>query len=605
MLDNRNLILAVVASILILLGFNYFVDAPRQRQREQAAATATTTAPATPGAPSATPAPDADPATAAAVGPAVPMERPAALALSPRLDIETARLHGSVSLKGGRIDDVTLRAYRETTDPNSPEIKLLSPLGSLTPYFAEFGWVAPAGSTVKLPDADTVWSGSGKLTEKTPVTLTWDNGQGVVFTRVIALDENYMFTIEDKVANNTGAPLALFPRALVARIEMPATEGLFILHEGPIGILNGKLEEHDYKHMKDEAVPPVATTGGWIGITDKYWLSAIVPDQKSEVTAKFAHARFGDRDRFEVNYTGGALDVAAGASGGVTHRLFAGAKIVDLLQAYRDNLGIERFEYAVDFGWFFFLTKPIFLILDFLYRLVGNFGVAILILTLAFKGLFYPLANKSYRAMNKMKDAQPEMQRIREQFADDKARQQQELMALYKREKINPLAGCLPIVIQIPVFFSLYKVLYVTIEMRHAPFFGWIQDLSAPDPTHILNLFGLIPWDPPGFLALGIWPILMGISMFLQQRMNPAPPDPIQQRIFMFMPIIFTFFLASFPAGLVIYWTWNNLLSIAQQWVIRRQTPAPVAVAASAATAAKTLPGRSGSPTGGRPPGKR
>ncbi len=601
--DNRNLILAVVASILILLGFNYFVDAPRQRQQEQAAATAT--APAAPGAPSATPAPDVDPATAAAVGPAVPMERPAALALSPRLDIETARLHGSVSLKGGRIDDVTLRDYRETTDPNSPEIKLLSPLGSMTPYFAEFGWVASAGSAVKLPDAETVWTGSGKLTEKTPVTLTWDNGQGVVFTRVIGLDENYMFTIEDKVTNNTGAPLALFPRALVARIEMPATEGLFILHEGPIGILNGKLEEHDYKHMTEETVPPLTTKGGWIGITDKYWLSAIVPDQTSEVTAKFAHARHGDRDRFEVNYTGGALDVVAGATGAVTHRLFAGAKIVDLLQAYRDNLGIERFEYAVDFGWFFFLTKPIFLILDFLYRLVGNFGVAILILTLAFKGVFYPLATKSYRAMNKMKDAQPEMQRIREQFAEDKARQQQELMALYKREKINPLAGCLPIVIQIPVFFSLYKVLYVTIEMRHAPFFGWIQDLSAPDPTHILNLFGLIPWDPPGFLALGVWPILMGISMFLQQRMNPAPPDPIQQRIFMLMPIIFTFFLASFPAGLVIYWTWNNLLSIAQQWVIRRQTPAPVVVAASAATAAKTLPGRAGSPTGGRPPGKR
>jgi len=602
MLENRNLILAIAASILILLGFQFFVDGPRQRARQEDAARIAAEFPA-PGAATPAPLPAAD---AALVGPAELMERDAALGLSPRLPIETPKLHGSIALTGGRIDDVTLRAYRETVDPASPEIKLLSPLASRTPYYAEFGWSALQGSTIALPGADTVWTGSGKLTETTPVTLTYDNGQGLVFTRTIALDANYMFSIEDKVQNNTGAPVALFPKALVARIETPQTEGLFILHEGPIGVLAGQLQEHDYKHLREENVPETKSTGGWIGITDKYWLTAVIPDQAAGVTGRFDHAKIGNRDRYESAYMGDALTVAAGTTGVVAHKLFAGAKIVDLLQAYRDNLGINMFEYAVDFGWFFFLTKPIFLVLDFLYRLVGNFGVAILILTLIIKGLFYPLANKSYRAMNKMKDVQPEMAALRERFADDKARQQQELMALYKREKINPLAGCLPILVQIPVFFSLYKVLYVTIEMRHAPFFGWIQDLSAPDPTHVLNLFGLIPWDPPSFLALGVWPILMGISMWLQQKMNPAPPDPIQQRVFMFMPIIFTFFLASFPAGLVIYWTWNNVLSIAQQWLIRRQEPPKVAVAGAGAGSATPAPKASSSnPTGGRPPGKR
>ncbi|PWR19199.1 membrane protein insertase YidC [Zavarzinia compransoris] len=602
MLENRNLIMAIAASILILLGFQFFVDGPRQRQRQEEAAIAAATAPAATGA--ATPA-AVPPGDAALVGPAQLLDRDSALGQSQRIPIETAKLHGSIALTGGRIDDVTLRAYRETVDPASPEIKLFSPLASRTPYYAEFGWTAVQGSAVKLPGADSVWTGAGKLTEATPVTLTFDNGEGLVFTRTIAVDANYMFSIEDRVQNNSGAPVALFTRALVARVETPQTEGLFILHEGPIGVLAGQLQEHDYQHLREETVPETKSKGGWIGITDKYWLAAVIPDQAANVTGRFDHAKIGNRDRYETSYLGEATTVAPGAAGTVSHRLFAGAKIVDLLQAYRDNLGINMFEYAVDFGWFFFLTKPIFLVLDFLYRQVGNFGVAILILTLFIKGLFYPLANKSYRAMNKMKDVQPEMMALRERFADDKARQQQELMALYKREKINPLAGCLPILVQIPVFFSLYKVLYVTIEMRHAPFFGWIQDLSAPDPTHVLNLFGLIPWDPPSFLALGVWPVLMGISMWLQQKMNPAPPDPIQQRVFMFMPIIFTFFLASFPAGLVIYWTWNNVLSIAQQWLIRRQEPPKPAVAAAAAGTAKATPAKPSNPTGGRPPGKR
>ena len=616
MFENRNLLLAVVLSIMILVGFQYFYppSTPAPETVSPAATATATTGTAAPANPAtATPAPAG--ATAGggteAVGPDVLMVREEALKLSPRIEIETEKLHGSIALRGGRVDDVTLRAYRETVDPESPEIKLLSPQASETPYYVDFGWVAAPGSTVKLPGPDTLWSGEGRLTETTPVTLTWDNGEGLTFIRTIALDANYMFTIEDKVENKTGGTVAIYPKADVVRIETPETEGLFILHEGPIGVLNGQVQEHDYKHLKEENLPEVKSTGGWLGITDKYWLTAVIPDQTAGITGRFDHVHYGNRDRYEVSYVADAATIAGGTTGVATHRLFAGAKIVDLLQSYRDNLGIKMFEYAVDFGWFFFLTKPIFIILDFLYRMVGNFGIAILILTLIIKGLFYPLANKSYRAMNKMKDVQPEMQRLRERFADDKARQQQELMALYKREKINPLAGCLPILVQIPVFFSLYKVLYVTIEMRHAPFFGWIQDLSAPDPTHVLNLFGLIPWDPPGFLALGVWPILMGISMWLQQKMNPAPPDPVQQRIFMLMPIIFTFFLATFPAGLVIYWTWNNLLSIAQQWMIRRQTPrlatvgAPLDAVEKPST--KTAPGgsRPGNPTGGRPPGKR
>ncbi|WP_338016741.1 membrane protein insertase YidC [Oleomonas cavernae] len=529
------------------------------------------------------------------------MDRSVALEASPRIVIDTPSLEGSIALTGGRIDDVTLRKFRQTTDPASPEIELLSPANAKAPYFAEFGWQLPAGVNLPLPGDQTVWTGSGKLTPTTPVTLTWDNGAGLLFTRKISLDENYMFTIEDKVENKGAAAVDLYPYGLLRRIETPEIAGEFIVHEGPLGVLGGQLQEHAYDKLRDETVPDIKSKGGWLGITDKYWLSAIIPDQGREITGSFRHAKVGQRDTYEVSFLDGAQKIEAGASATVTHRLFAGAKVVDLLRAYRDNLGIGMFEYAVDFGWFFFLTKPIFIILDFFYRLIGNFGVAIMILTLIIKGLFYPLQSKSYRAMNKMKDVQPEMAKLRERFGDDKPRMQQELMALYKREKINPLAGCLPILIQIPVFFALYKVLNVSIEMRHAPFFGWIQDLAAPDPTHVLNLFGLIPWDPPSFLALGAWPLAMGISMFLQQKMNPAPPDPVQQRVFMMMPIIFTFFLANFAAGLVIYWTWNNLLSIGQQWLIRKQTPAKIATAAAvpAPAAAKSTP------TGGKPTGKR
>ncbi|HLB80104.1 MAG TPA: membrane protein insertase YidC, partial [Dongiaceae bacterium] len=391
-----------------------------------------------------------------------------------------------------------------------------------------------------------------------------------------ALDDNYLFTITQRVENGGTMPVTLFPYGLISRTGTPDVLGFFILHEGLIGVFDGTLEEVDYDDVRDAGVQEYAGAGGWLGITDKYWLVALVPDQGDQVSGRFAHTLRADTDVYQADFRGDGVTLAPGASVEAGSRLFAGAKEVRLLDRYRDELGIPLFDRAVDFGWFYFLTKPIFYLLDYLNGLLGNFGVAILLLTIAIKGLFFPLANKSYKAMSRMKLLAPEMTKLRDRFKEDKPRLNQEMMALYKREKVNPAAGCLPIVIQIPVFFALYKVLFVTIEMRHAPFFGWIRDLSAQDPTSILNLFGLAPWGIPDLgplqlLSIGVWPIIMGVTMFLQQKLNPAPPDPIQARIFMMLPIVFTFMLAQFPAGLVIYWAWNNVLSIAQQWVIMRR----------------------------------
>jgi YidC/Oxa1 family membrane protein insertase len=471
---------------------------------------------------------------------------------------------------------VTLRTYRETVDPASPMIALLHPSGGRDAYYGEFGWVAGEPAT-KVPDATTRWTASGDvLSPGKPVTLTWDNGQGLRFVRQYGLDADFMITVDQRVDNTGSAPASLFPYALVSRSGTPQTMGFFILHEGMIGVLNGRLRELNYKDLKDEVSKPEPTTGGWLGITDKYWLVALVPDQKEEVKTRFNHSLRDQVDRYQVDYLGASRTVAPGASATAQHRIFVGAKEVNLLDRYRDTLGIDRFDFAVDWGWFFFLTKPIFLALDYIYKVVGNFGIAILLLTVVIKGLFFPLANRSYTMMSKMKKLGPELTKLRERFGDDRQKMNQEMMAIYKKEKVNPLSGCLPIVLQIPVFFSLYKVLFVTIEMRHQPFFGWIHDLSAQDPTTIANLFGLIPWNPPHFLMLGAWPLIMGVTMFLQQRLNPQPADPVQAKVFMFMPIIFTVMLANFPAGLVIYWAWNNLLSMAQQWVIMRRMGVPV-----------------------------
>ena len=434
----------------------------------------------------------------------------------------------------------------------------------------------PADEATAVPGRDTQWQADGeKIGPSEPVTLSWDNDQGLRFVRTVGVDEHYMFTITQRVENTGDKPVSLHPYGLISRWGTPHTLGFYILHEGPIGVLGDKLHEIDYKDLREDGDVELPSTGGWMGITDKYWLTSLVPDQDSELVANFRHYLTDGEDRYQVDYLRPAMSVAPGQSIEVTDRFFAGAKEVQLLDAYGDRYGIPLFDRAVDFGWFYFLTKPIFHILHFFYQMIGNYGVAILLLTLLVKLLFYPLANKSYRAMSQMKKLQPEMMRLREEFGDDKVRLNQELMALYKKEKVNPVSGCLPIVVQIPVFFALYKVLFVSIEMRHAPFFGWIQDLSAPDPTSIFNLFGLLPFDPPGFLMIGIWPLLMGATMLLQTKLNPQPADPIQAKVMMLLPAMFIFLFATFPAGLVIYWTWNNVLSIAQQWVIMKRMGVP------------------------------
>lgn len=596
MIDNRNLILAVVLSIAILFGFEFYFAQNQPPVPPQDETVSSETAPVPGGAPS-VPVPNAGapsaPTTASpATGtpaptpgaPSVPGGIPQApgvtasaaesraqtLAQTPRVRIETPRLTGSLSLTGGRLDDLTLATYRETLDADSPEITLLNPKGTASPYFADFGWAAQPGTAV--PSATTEWKASSStLTPDRPVTLTWDNGAGLVFKRTFAIDDNYMVTVTQSVANKTGAAVNLFPYGLISRHGTPETTDFYILHEGLLGVSAGQLVEIDYDDLQEQGQVEKESRGGWLGITDKYWLTALIPDQNAQVKERYTHRREGLVDVYQVDYLGSAQQIAPGQEATVVNRLFAGAKEVKKLDAYEQEIGIERFDLAIDWGWFYFLTRPIFYGLLWINDLVGNFGVAILLLTVGIKLIFFPLANKSYKSMSKMKKIQPQMTKLRERYADDKMKLNQEMMALYKKEGANPASGCLPILVQIPVFFALYKVLFVTIEMRHAPFFGWIEDLSAKDPTSLFTLFGLIDWPQPDFLQIGIWPLVMGATMYLQQKLNPQPPDPVQAKIFLFLPVVFTFILAPFPAGLVIYWTWNNLLSILQQWVIMRR----------------------------------
>ncbi|GHD56653.1 membrane protein insertase YidC [Thalassobaculum fulvum] len=573
MTDQKNMILAIVLSVLILLGFQFFVERPKyEQQRAQQAqeqaqqqAGSESTVP-TPGQQAAPGVPGGAGGAAAGVG------RDAALALSPRVKVSTPSVQGSIALKGARIDDVVLSNYRVALDPASPPIHLLDPSGSAQPYYAEFGWVSAGGAAVALPSPESVWSASADtLTPDAPVTLTWDNGQGLTFERTVAVDKDYLFSVKQRVVNRTGEPVTLYPYGLISRGGTPATVDFYILHEGPLGVFDDTLTEFKYADLREDGDVKKTATGGWIGITDKYWLAALVPGQGKPWTYNFRYTDSNRTDRYQVDYLGEAMSVAAGGEAAVESLLFAGAKEVKLLDRYEEQHGIANFDLAIDFGWFYFLTKPFFYVLTWLHALLGNFGLAILGLTVIIKLLFFPLANKSYKSMAKMKELTPKLQEMREKYGDDRQRLNEEMMALYKREKVNPAAGCLPILIQIPVFFALYKTLFVSIEMRHAPFYGWIRDLSAPDPTSLFNLFGLIPWDPPQFLMIGAWPVLMGLTMFLQQKLNPQPTDPVQAKVFMFLPIMFTFLLGHFAAGLVIYWTWNNLLSIAQQAIIMRR----------------------------------
>ena len=595
MSDQKNTILAIVLSALVLIAWQVYFGVPqmekqKQIQQQQAQERSqqppavpqqpgTTQTPSAPGTPAQTP-------TQPGAVPAQTMSREAVLAASPRVRIDTPSLSGSIALKGGRIDDLSLVKYRETVNPNSPPIVLLAPSGSPHPFYAEFGWSAPSGASVKLPDSDTMWrqEGSGALAVGQPVTLTYDNGEGLQFRRTIAVDDNYLITLKDEVINKSAAPVTLYPYGLISRHGTPQTLGYYILHEGLIGVFGDKgLQEETYANIEKQKEISFSATDVWLGITDKYWAATLLPNTKMQVNAKFSTSTIGNNIKtYQSDYLGPAQTIAPGGTGAVDGRLFAGAKEVSIVDHYNERLGLNKFDRLIDWGWFYFITKPLFLAMDWIYRQVGNFGVAILIITVIIKIFFFPLANKSYASMAKMKAVQPEMMAIRERFADDKVKQQQAMMELYKKEQINPIAGCLPIIIQIPVFFALYKVLFVTIEMRHAPFFGWIKDLSAPDPTTIFNLFGLIPWDPSQvpmlgpFLLLGIWPLIMGVTMWFQMKLNPPPPDPTQAMIFNYMPIIFTFMLASFPAGLVIYWAWNNTLSVMQQSFIMHKHGAKI-----------------------------
>lgn len=570
MSDQKNLVIAIVLCFLIIFGFQYFVEGPQIDAEQQNQAAATNDAAGTSGQ---APTVGSDVTAPSIPGSAIPnaVSREESLQKSERVKINTPSLHGSISLIGARLDDLTLVKYRETVDPTSPEIKLLSPAGSPNPYYAEFGWSPSPGSELALPNANTEWSTtSNELTPDKPLKLTWDNGAGLVFHRTISIDENYLFTVEQMVENNTSNDITMYPYGLISRHGTPETTNFYILHEGPIGVLNETLEEVDYDDLSDGVDESYTSTGGWIGITDKFWLTALVPDQKTKIKARFTHTAQGDR--FQTDFLDQqGINVPVGSTVGATNHLFAGAKVVSVLDTYEEEYGIAKFDLAIDWGWFYFLTKPIYFALEFFNGLIGNLGLAIMALTVVIKIILLPLAHKSYVSMSKMKKLQPDMVKLREQYGDDKQKLNQEMMALYKKEKANPAAGCLPIAMQIPIFFALYKVLFVTLLMRHQPFYGWIKDLAAPDPTTVFNLFGLIPWDPPQFLMIGVLPLLMGLSMFLQQKLNPQPADPIQAKIFLFMPIFFTYLLASFPAGLVIYWTWNNILSMAQQWLIMRR----------------------------------
>ena len=600
MTDNRNTILAVILSGLVLIGWQYFYNMPQmEKQRAAERAQSELVKPAAQGGSTTTP--TATPQTGAAPSPsatapalnqpaaAAPVSREAAIASAPRIRIDTPRVSGSISLKGARIDDLALVQFRETVDPKSPAIVLFSPSGTPEPYYAEFGWVPASNSTVKLPDQNTLWQqeGANPLTPNIPVTLKYDNGDGLTFRRTIAIDDRYLFTVKDEVTNVGNAPVTLYPFALISRHGTPQVAGYYILHEGLVGYLGDQgLQEYGYKKIDDAKAVSFKVTNGWLGITDKYWASALLPDTNAQLQARFSSNLVGTVRTYQTDYLEDPQTIAIGGTGSANARLFAGAKEASVvginfplggLGGYNKELELNHFDLLIDWGWFYFITKPMFLALDWFYHLVGNFGVAILLVTVLVKLLFFPLANKSYASMAKMKSVQPQLAALKERYPDDKVKQQQEMMEIYKKEKINPIAGCLPVALQIPVFFSLYKVLFVTIEMRHAPFYGWIKDLSAPDPTNLFNLFGLLHFDPTTiplfghYLALGVWPIIMGITMWFQMKLNPTPPDPTQKMIFDWMPLIFTFMLAGFPAGLVIYWAWNNALSVLQQSFIMRR----------------------------------
>ncbi len=563
-MDTKNVLMAVVLSTIIIVGWQVFVVDP-ELKKSKTEIVKTEQAKPSPSANSGQP--SAPSLNIKAPTPQKIVTRTEAISSVQRVKIENSKLIGSISLTGALIDDVTLKNYKEDIKKNSKLVEVLSPKKMNNGYYLESGWAS--ANNIVVPDNNSVWKlvKNNALTPKTPIELEWNNQNGIIFTKKIEIDEQYLFKISDGIKNSSKNKVDLFHYSQITRKEKPFVQGFYILHEGLIGVIDENLKEETYDNIKDKN-QKYQGSKGWVGITDKYWLTAIVPQQKQAFNAEFTF-----NNSYKANYIlTTPSSVNPGQTTSSSAQLFIGAKEVEVIDGYAKTAEINKFDLAIDWGWFYFFTKPLFFIIDYFFKWCGNFGVAIIILTAGIRLLFFPLANYSFASMAKMKALQPEMTRLKDLYKDDKQKIQLEMMALYRKEKINPVSGCLPMLIQIPFFFAIYKMLFVTLEMRHAPFFGWIQDLSAPDPTSLFNLFGLIPWSPPSFLMIGVWPILMGVTMWIQQKLNPAPTDPIQAKIFAFFPLFLTVMLASFPSGLVVYWTVNNVLTMAQQYIIIKKT---------------------------------
>lgn len=567
--DTNRLLLAMGLCLAVMAAWQVFYAAPAQKERQayyaaqekKAKETAALTQPKAPETPKIA-------------------ERGEVLQTSSeaRIRIQSSRLHGSIALKGARFDDLTLADYKISLEKGSPEVVLLSPQGATDTYFVDLGWLGNDNS-LTLPDKDTVWqSADTELTPEKPVTFTWKNPEGVVFTRTISLDKNFLFTVSDSISNATSKEITLFPYGLINRTR-PDVKSYAVSHEGVVGVYGDVLEEHTYDELhkrfekkEEDGKFTFSGNGGWMGIADKYWLTAMIPQQANELTATAQYyVNTQGQKRYQVHYRGAAQPVKAGETITLTRQLFAGAKEVELLDAYGEQLNIPLFDRAVDFGALYFLTRPIFTLLDYLYGFLGNFGVAIIVLTIFIKLLLFPLANKSYKSMARLKEHMPEMMKIKERYSHDKMKLNQEMMKFYSENRINPMSGCLPLLLQLPIFFAIYKVIFITIEMRHAPFIWWIKDLSAQDTTNILNLFGLLPFTPPLWLPqIGALALMFAITMAIQQRLSPPPTDPTQKMVMRLMPWVLVFLFASFPAGLLVYWVWSNILSIIQQYIITR-----------------------------------
>ena len=561
-MDNKNVFVAIALSMSVLLFWGAFFETPKN-QIEQKTNNQIQEKTENSITPSNNQAPTINQLTVEKK-----VSRDESINNSDRIRIENENIIGSISLEGGLIDDISFKNHKQKVE-GSKNIEFLNPAQTENGFYAESGW-ASIGNKIKVPTKNSKWKVEGNkvLTNKSPVILKWDNNEGVIFKKKIELDEKYLFKISQEIQNNSSQSVELYPYAQITRNKVPDDiQNFYISHEGFIGVFDDELKEDDYDDIEDNKIVR-ETNEGWLGITDKYWMTVLVPEAGKNFKSTYQY-----NDSFKANYIiNEPVKINANSSGVNSLRLFVAAKEVETIDSYAENQNIKKLDLVIDWGWFYFFTKPLFFVIDYLFKFSGNFGFAIVLITLAIRALFFPLANFSFRSMAKMKAVTPEMQRLKELHKDDKVKLQQEMMALYRKEKINPASGCLPVLIQIPFFFAIYKMLFISLEMRHQPFFGWIKDLSAADPTSIFNLFGLIPWDPPSFMIIGIWPILMGASMWVQQKLNPAPADPIQAKIFAFFPLFLTIILASFPSGLVVYWTVNNILTIAQQWVINKNT---------------------------------